>query len=161
MQTVEPADSFHLSAALGWLELGNVPEAKVELRKVSPDLQTHPDTLQIGWGLCAAEGDWPTANSIAEYLAKFHPEMVFGWIHLAHGLDHEGDIQSAYQLLEAVETCFPQEWLVPLNLAAYAQRLGETSSALGWLRKAFNLGGEQRVKNHLRRIAGFPESSSN
>ena len=36
MTPVEPPDSFYLSAAQGWMELGDPAEAQAELDKVAP-----------------------------------------------------------------------------------------------------------------------------
>jgi hypothetical protein len=41
-----PDDALHLSAAIGWLELGNHIEANEDLEKITPDFREHPDVLE-------------------------------------------------------------------------------------------------------------------
>ena len=47
MKALEPPDSHYVSAATGWLELGNSREAAAELEAVAPALGRHPAVLQI------------------------------------------------------------------------------------------------------------------
>jgi hypothetical protein len=42
VKPLEPPDTHHLNAVLGWLELGNHVEANAELEKVTPVLRSHP-----------------------------------------------------------------------------------------------------------------------
>ena len=49
MQKLEPPDTHCFSAAIGWLELGNLAEAKAELAQISPAQQEHPDVLEARW----------------------------------------------------------------------------------------------------------------
>jgi len=62
MQPLEPPDSFFVSAAEGWLELGNSAEARLELAQVSAALQNHPAVLDLRWEVFKTERDWPAAN---------------------------------------------------------------------------------------------------
>src|ERR1017187_3279090 len=47
MKPLEPPDSHHLSAAIGWLGLGNWREANEELEKITSELRGHPDVLEV------------------------------------------------------------------------------------------------------------------
>src|ERR1043166_6073308 len=58
MQKLEPADLHRLSATVGWLELGNVTEAKAELAFIAPEQQNHPNVLEVRWLLSAREERW-------------------------------------------------------------------------------------------------------
>jgi len=42
MTGLQHPDTFHLQAALGWLEVGNHLEANEELEKITSSLRTHP-----------------------------------------------------------------------------------------------------------------------
>ena len=53
MKPIEPPDAFHLSAAVGWLMLGNPDEAEEELGNITPGLRIHPDVLEVRWQICA------------------------------------------------------------------------------------------------------------
>ena len=47
IKPLEPPDSFHLEAAVGWLELGNHLEANEELDQITASLRAHPDVLLV------------------------------------------------------------------------------------------------------------------
>ena len=51
---LQPPDSMHLTAAQGWLELGNHEEAFEELEKIDAPLRGHPDVLEVRWGIYAS-----------------------------------------------------------------------------------------------------------
>jgi len=46
MKALEPPDSHYVSAAVGWLELGNAHEPAAELQAVASPLARHPAVLQ-------------------------------------------------------------------------------------------------------------------
>ena len=45
---------MHLTAAQGWLELGNHEEAFEELEQIDAPLRGHPDVLEVRWGIYAS-----------------------------------------------------------------------------------------------------------
>ena len=47
MKSLGPPDSHHLSAAIGWLELGNVAEAGAELEKIAPSHSNAGEACKI------------------------------------------------------------------------------------------------------------------
>ena len=55
MHNLEPPDTHYFMAAVGWMELGNLAEAKAELARVSVAQQEHPDVLELRWSLAAQE----------------------------------------------------------------------------------------------------------
>ena len=73
MRTIAPPDSHYFSAAVGWLELGNAAEAKVELARVSPELQDHPEVLEVAWSVESQLGDWVRALAAARRLVAVEP----------------------------------------------------------------------------------------
>jgi hypothetical protein len=40
---------MHLSAAIGWVGLGDWREANDELEKITQDLRSHPEVLEVRW----------------------------------------------------------------------------------------------------------------
>ena len=66
MQKLAPPESHFLSAAVGWIELGNLDEAKAELRRISPARSEHPGVLEAGWLIHARETDWGKALTVAK-----------------------------------------------------------------------------------------------
>ena len=49
---------MHLEAAQGWLELGNHEEANEELELIDAPLRSHPDVLEVRWGIYAKVKNW-------------------------------------------------------------------------------------------------------
>ena len=78
MPALEPPDTHHLSAALGWLELGNHVEAGEELAKISAPVLEHPDVLELRWEVCAAGKSWEAGLQAAELLRAVAPERASG-----------------------------------------------------------------------------------
>jgi hypothetical protein len=70
MKPLEPPDSHFVSAASGWLELGNAHEAAEELKAVSPALARHPAVLQMWYDIHAHAERWDAASEAA---ARRHP----------------------------------------------------------------------------------------
>src|SRR5262245_42334824 len=68
MKPLEPPDTHYLSAAIGWLELGNVAEAEADLNRVSAGHQCHPDVLEVRWIILAQGKRWDSALEIARAL---------------------------------------------------------------------------------------------
>jgi predicted Zn-dependent protease len=146
MQTLGDTERFHLVAATGWLELGNWQEGAHELDQIGPEFQSHPDVLRVRWALASAAKDWPRAVEFARALAQQEPQDSFGFIHQAYALHELKRTQEAWDILSAVQDKFPKEYLLQYNLACYACQLGERDKALGFLAKAFKLGGKRDVR---------------
>ena len=49
---------MHLTAAQGWLELGNHEEAFEELEQIDAPLRGHPDVLEVRWDIYASIEKW-------------------------------------------------------------------------------------------------------
>jgi tetratricopeptide (TPR) repeat protein len=148
MQSLEPPDSFLLSAAEGWLELGNLAEARAELAQISAALQNHPEVLDLRWHLLASEQNWPAALEIARTLLQLRPESPAGWLHQAYALRRApgGGLQAAWAaLLPALEQ-FPEAPTVPYNLACYACQLEQLDEARALFQRALAVGGRENIK---------------
>jgi len=86
MPQLEPPDTHYLSAAMGWLGLGNLAEAKAELARIRPGQENHPNVLEARWAICAEEGDWAEGVQIARALVATAPDRASGWLHRAYAL---------------------------------------------------------------------------
>ena len=133
-------DRHHLTAAIGWLELGNHSEAGEEISRISPGNLDDADVLEVRWQVCAAGSSWDAALAAAERLIQVAPERVAAWLHRAYALRRSstGGLQPAAEALRPAFDKFPQAALVPYNLACYAAQLGELDAAMDWLKKAIN-----------------------
>jgi tetratricopeptide (TPR) repeat protein len=133
-----PPDRHHLTAAIGWLELGNHCEAGEEIGRISPENWDDPDVLEARWQVCAAGKSWDAAVAAAERLIQVAPDRIAAWLHRAYALrrSSKGSLQSAAEALRPAYDRFPKAALVPYNLACYAAQLGQLDDALDWLKKA-------------------------
>ncbi len=133
-QGLPPADIHRLRAAQGWTELGLPSEAARELQGLSPDVQTTPLALDVRWSVSNALGDWDLSHRVASLSVQLHPDHEPGWINRSYAARRmpDGGIPLALeQLLPALER-FPDNSLIPYNLACYACRLDDLARAMEW-----------------------------
>jgi hypothetical protein len=77
---LEPPDSHHLDAALGWLGLGCASDAQEELFKISPASLNHPGVLEVRWMVYVRQERWSDALAIAQLQLKLTPDDSAGCI---------------------------------------------------------------------------------
>jgi tetratricopeptide (TPR) repeat protein len=148
MKPLEPPDSFHLSAAIGWLGLGNWQEANEELEKIVPALGAHPDVLRVRFEIYSKAGKWDRAAEIACALVQSRPTEPQFWISHAYATRRMpgGGIPQAKEILSKARGLFPKEFLIAYNLACYECQLGDLKAAWKWLETASDLGEPKKVK---------------
>jgi tetratricopeptide (TPR) repeat protein len=151
MTELKPPDSHFLSAAEGWLELGDVPEARAELDLIQAGFREHPEVLKVRWAICAQEKDWLAALHVGRRLVGLSPEEPFGWLHQAYALRRapEGGLKAAWDSLFPALEKFPDIPIIPYNLACYACQLGQWDQARELLKRALTIGDGR----HIREIA--------
>jgi len=136
---LEPPDSHYLTAAEGWLELGNSAEATAELQQITGTQAGHPAVLELQWQINAHARKWETCLDLATLLVRLNPELPAGWIHRSYALHELQRTREARdELLPALER-FPQEAVMSYNLACYECRLGNLATARQWLKQTFGL----------------------
>lgn len=133
---------------MGWLGLGNLPEAEAELGRIGPAWQQHPDVLEVRWSLRAQQQRWDEALQIARCLLHAAPERVSGWIHQAYALRRasNGGLSKAWDVLRPAFEKFPKEAIIPYNLACYACQSGRLGEARAWLKRAFALADGHEIR---------------
>jgi predicted Zn-dependent protease len=133
-----------LSAAVGWLELGNADEAAEEMARIRPELLNHPTVLDVRWSICVAGKSWEGALNIAESEIQTSPDQSTGWVHRAYALRRirQGGLQRAWDALHPAFEKFPKEPIIPYNLACYAAQLGRLEEAWDWLHRAMEAAGD-------------------
>jgi hypothetical protein len=149
MSSLQPPDTHHLSAAIGWLELGNPGEAGEEIARISASMLQHPDVLEVRFAICAVGQRWDAAAELAEELVTVAPERSSGWIHRAYALRRarSGGLQLAWAALRPAFEQFPTVSVIPYNLACYAAQFGRLDEAWEWLHKAMEAEGDvNRIK---------------
>jgi Flp pilus assembly protein TadD len=143
---LESPDSFHLSAAEGWLELGNQQEALAELGNIAPKYRKHPLVLCARWQLYAKSNQWEKAIEVAQAIATLAPNAAIGWIHWAYSLHELKRTREARAVLLPVVSLFPEEYTLRYNLACYECQLGDLPAAWDWLQKAIAMGNRTEVQ---------------
>ena len=148
MQPLEPPETHYLSAAQGWVELGNPAEARAELAQISEARQIHPDVLEVRWFVCAEEQCWEEGLQVARSLIQAAPDRASGWLHQAYALRRvaEGGLKQAWEALLPAFDLFPKEAIIPYNLSCYACQLKDLEGARLWLKRAIAIGGKERIK---------------
>jgi hypothetical protein len=146
MKSIQPPDSHHLSSACGWVELGNAAEAKLDIKKIDPSLQNHPDVLEVCYSIHSEEKNWHSAAVVARTLTQIAPGRVFGWTHLAFALHELKRTQESSDLIKSVLGKFPKNWLLRYNLACYECQLGNEVEAIKLLDQAYKLGNRDQIK---------------
>ena len=131
-----PPDSMHLSAATGWMQLGNTDEALVDLDKISDQHRGHYEVLHIEWHIHAQRKAWERCAELGGYMVEQYPKSSAGWINQANSLFYLNRSHDAYQLLEPVAERFPKNEAIPYNLACYACQLGSPGECLDFLKEA-------------------------
>ncbi len=147
---IEPPDCFHVLAAQGWLELGNVAEARADLARVSPRHVEHPCVLEVGWQLFAKEKAWEECLGLAARLTRLVPDNPAGWVHQSFALHELKQTQEARDNLLNAAKRFPNDALICYNLACYECQLGEMGQARQWLERACRFGDAKRFKKLAR-----------
>jgi predicted Zn-dependent protease len=131
----QPA-AFHVSAADGWLDLGNAAEARAELAQLSAEHSRHSDALEVWWRVFSDENDWIAALETAETLVQQAPSRASGWIQQSFALHELRRTREAFDRLATVVQRFPDTYVIPYNLACYQSQLGNLDEARRWLKHA-------------------------
>jgi tetratricopeptide (TPR) repeat protein len=148
MQPLEAPDIHHLSAAVGWLELGNLVEAEEDLNRISAMHQCHPDVLEVRWIILAQTHRWEAALGIARTLLKLAPNRSSAWLHQAYALRRaaKNGLKLAWDALLPAYEKFPREATIPYNLSCYACQLDQLEEARLWLQRALQIGNKDQIK---------------
>jgi hypothetical protein len=148
MQQLEPPDTHHLSAAIGWLELGNLVEAEADLNRISAEQQCHPDVLEVRWIVLAQGKRWESALQIARTLVKLAPGRASGWLHHAYSLRRASrdGLKLAWDALLPAYGKFPRVATIPYNLSCYACQMHQIEEARTWLHRALKIGDKTEIK---------------
>ena len=149
MQELEPPDSYHLSAAMGWVELGNAREAAAEFEKIRKEFCGHMQVLEAEWRIATANKDWDGALTVARKQVKGHADSPAGWINQSYCLHELKRTQEAWDYLWSVAEQFSQIGVLHYNLACYACQLGQLEVA----KKCLNLAIQCQNKKEIKKMA--------
>lgn len=136
-----PFPDFHyLSAAHGWLGLGDWKQAEMDLLGISTSAKDHFSVLETRYQIYAMAKNWPQALDVCQIIIKKAPERSLGWNFASLALNEMSRTKEAYELLFKVLYRFPKDSLMRYNMACYACKLGLLSEASIWLRRSFEVG---------------------
>ena len=76
IKPLQPPDSMLLTAAEGWLGLGDINAASAELDNITPELRVHPAVLDVRWQIYAKAKRWDACIEIARTLTELVPTDV-------------------------------------------------------------------------------------
>ena len=148
MKDIEPPDIHFVNAAQGWLELNNPREAQSELDNIT-EFKTHLIVMELQWQIYAKTKAWEKAIATSRAINTAHPNVSFGWIHLAFALHELRKTAEAYDALKAVLERFPKEWLMRYNMACYSVQLGRLDEGKTWLDAAKKIGDKKEIAELL------------
>lgn len=138
-------DAEHgLNAAEGWLLLGCPDEAAGELARLPGAVRRGDRFLDLSWQVAAAAGDWLGALQAAEVrLAGEGETNVGAWIQRSYALRRApgGGVEAAMAALAPAIGRFPEEPIIPYNLACYLARCDRLAEAWEMLVEAVRRGG--------------------
>jgi len=146
-QTLAHPNNLHLSAADGWLGLGNWHEANVELDQIDTALAGHPKVLELRYKVCAASKQWDRAVEVGNTARKLMPEEPWGHFYAAYALHELKRTQEAYDIIKPVIGKFPAERIMCYNLACYACQLGKLEEAMEWFQKTILIPGKENIRD--------------
>ena len=145
MEPLEPPALHQAQAAYGWLELGDVEEAFAELERLPKELQLLPAVQAVRLDCLMAAKNWNAAVKLAQVLCGELAEEPGLWLHYAYAARRcaGGSIEAAYELLAPCVERFPEEWLIPYNVACYLCPMDRLDEARAMLEMARVKGGER------------------
>ncbi|MFO1458988.1 MAG: tetratricopeptide repeat protein [Verrucomicrobiota bacterium] len=149
MSALDFPDRHHALAAEGWFDLGRPEEALSELDLLSPSGRSDPGVLELHWRILAQRREWSKALAIAHRMTEAAPERAEGWIHRSFTLHELRRTDEAWSMLLPMAPQFPEESIIPYNLACYACQMGNLELAQDWLQRAAKL----RPKNEIKAMA--------
>ncbi len=156
MKTLEYPDRHHVNAANGWLELGNVAEARLEADAISLPGRAHLEAFLVRWKIAARLQNWSEAHRIATIFTKVVPNQVTGWICLSYSLYRLKRPLEAWMQLLPRAADFPRVSAIPYMLACYAHELGNHKLANQFLLRSADLGGPSEIKGCLTAAGDLP-----
>jgi hypothetical protein len=109
--------------------------------------QEHSDVLEIKWHVLARRKSWNACVDVAHALIRVVPERASGWIHLSFALHELKLTEDAYTNLTGMLNNFPDEPVIPYNLACYCCQMGRLNEAKRWLQSTFKLKRGARMVN--------------
>jgi hypothetical protein len=133
-----------LLRAEGWLELGNVDEAAVELHNLPSEVKSSVEVLRLWVRVYALGKAWNDLEVMCDLLLHHSPGDTIGVLHKAEVLHRQGRSADAVIFLGDNKGALGSEGYY--NLARYLCANGQKSDAVNMLGFAVNQDKELRMK---------------
>ncbi len=129
----------HITAALGYLELGMFDEAVDELHCLPVERLAHPGILQLESTIQIRGGRYEQALEISNHLCQISPEHPMPWLDKAFCLHEMHRTSEARQCLLNGPASLKQEATYYYNMACYDAQLGSIDQARHYLERAVSM----------------------
>ncbi len=118
-------DQRHLTAAEGWLELGDHIAAFQEMEEIRSGARTDSEVSKLRWPIYEKAQKWGNAFTVAEGLTRIHPGDAEAFIWRSYATRHMagGGLLQAFDLLHDAVNDFPDEPCIPHRLYLYSASL--------------------------------------
>jgi tetratricopeptide (TPR) repeat protein len=136
---LEPPDQQFFTAACGYVQLQMFHEANEELEQIDPFNRAAPEILALRIEIYRGLKKWELMQVVSEKLAEFEPDNLQWTISLAYATRRAVSIETAKEILLNAERKSPKDAVIKYNLACYCCQLGEIENAKNYLRKAFEI----------------------
>jgi predicted Zn-dependent protease len=155
IKVLQPPDSMFLTAAEGWLGLGDVNAASAELDNLTPELRVHPAVLEVRWQIYAKAKRWDACIEIARTLTELVPTDVNNWVHLVYSTRQakDGGLKPAVVILTGTVEKFPKNPLICYYLACYTAQQRDLLVSKQWWDKAMDIAIANGWQQKLRLMA--------
>jgi predicted Zn-dependent protease len=141
MRQLRFPDRHYLEAAGGWMLLGNLIEARVEVDQISPLGRLQPQAMLVRWQVYIRLAEVDHAHHLARAFTRLCPSLPAGWMCLSYTLYQMNRSEEAWEVLLSKVHRFPKFSGIPYLLACYAWKTGSSTEARRWLARSAALGG--------------------
>jgi len=130
---------WRLERSDGYMDLRMWDRARAELESIP---EAYRDTLEyqrLTMRFALEQQNWPEAMTLGERLCRREPGSAGHWIQLAYAARRARGIEAARSILLRALQQFPEEPIIPFNLACYECQLGHREAAINYLSRAEKL----------------------
>ena len=128
----------------GYLELGMIDDALVELEQVSSSKKNTERYYELLLAAQMMQENWNHSAETAKILCGIQPSVGIYYIHGAFSLHEIGDTHAALQLLMQGPKSLLSDPLYHYNSSCYHAILGNLPPAINFLKKAIQLDADLR-----------------
>ena len=120
---------WRLSQARGYLGLGMIEEAAVELNQLPAGTAGQTEVLALRALVLQEQADWPPLAEIAQTLVQRQPAESGWWITWAYATRRSRSLEAAEAILLEAERTHPRVAAIQFNLGCYACVRGDLTEA--------------------------------